>query len=331
MASSTDQTVIGNVLTTVRMVDAMVGQMGHDLGRSTAASRETAHVTEAALERVQATEASIERLNELSHDIERLAEAIQAIAGQTKMLALNATIEASRAGQAGAGFAVVAREIKDLAHNTAQATDNIQGRLREIQVATAGAGASMRETSESVHAIRDRVQAFSDVVEAQQGVTAKVRAHASDASRRVSELLDDQGCQVFVNWSDSLRVGVETIDEDHQVLVDMLNDLARAMTEGGASEATQRVLEGLVEYTHNHFGREEAMMERHGYPDREAHVRAHRGFCQKVDEVAAGLASGEAGLSLDILEFLKSWLVDHIQRTDRKLGAFLADKGVQRV
>lgn len=320
------------VIGTVRMVDAMVGQMKAELSRSASKSDLTLSAATVALEKVSATSRSIDQLDALSRDIHRLTGVIQAIASQTRMLALNATIEASRAGAAGAGFAVVAREIKELAQHTAQATDNIERRLVDIRTATEAATATMSDTEGSVGTIRVHVEELAAVVAAQCEVTDRVREHASRASGAVSELTRVEPDADLVPWTDALRVGVGVIDDDHRVLIEMLNELARAMRAGSAAEVARRTLDGLVEYTQSHFGREETLMARHRYPGREAHVKAHVGFRAKVSEVVAELEAGNAhALSFELLGFLQQWLVDHIQRADRALGTFLAERGVQSV
>lgn len=319
-----------DLVATVRMVDAMVGQMGGELRNVAVRVSRAREAAEGAQARVNETTHSIERLDALSTHIRKLVEAIEGIAWQTNMLALNATIEAGRAGEAGAGFAVVAREIKDLAQNTQQATNNICGCLEEISEATLAATGSMKQAERSVDNIRDEVGAVSSFVDTQVEVSDTVLRYANRASKAVAQIegvelgRDDE----LLSWSSQLAVGVGFIDTDHQVLVDMLNDLSRAMLGGKGKAELSRVLEGLADYTVSHFGREEVAMKEHAYPDMESHIRAHRGFCAKVAEVAEQLRSGsESVISFELLDFLKSWLVDHIQRTDAKLGAFLVERG----
>ncbi len=100
--------------------------------------------------KVQQAKSSVEELDEASGQIGEIISQIEAIAEQTNLLALNATIEAARAGEAGKGFAVVASEVKNLASQTAKATEDIRGRIGNVQASIGGITAIMDETAESV-------------------------------------------------------------------------------------------------------------------------------------------------------------------------------------
>jgi hemerythrin-like metal-binding protein len=128
----------------------------------------------------------------------------------------------------------------------------------------------------------------------------------------------------LVAWSDKLSVGVELIDSEHKRLVNLLNELNRAVEEGAGQGALGGVLSGLVNYTHYHFSHEEELARRSRFPGYERHRRQHEGFTAKVLEVYANFQSGEAaGLPGEVLEFLKVWLSQHILGSDRELGAYL--------
>ena len=133
----------------------------------------------------------------------------------------------------------------------------------------------------------------------------------------------------FLDWSDSLSVGVADIDTQHKSLVKMTNDLYEAMSEGKAKDFLLELLGKLADYTVEHFGFEERLMDRYSYLQSSMHKAEHKEFVGKVSEFATGLKNGKILLSLDILEFLKSWLANHILQVDKKFGAFLNTKGVK--
>lgn len=135
----------------------------------------------------------------------------------------------------------------------------------------------------------------------------------------------------LMNWSDRLSVGVAEIDREHQELVRMLNDLAEAMNAGRGRDALAPILDELISYTKSHFGREEEAMRVHAYPEAAEHMKQHADLARQVLDVQAKLASGAAAtLPFEVLAFLKGWLLQHIQKSDKALGAFLVARGASK-
>lgn len=133
----------------------------------------------------------------------------------------------------------------------------------------------------------------------------------------------------FMEWSAALSVGVKNIDAEHHELVVMLNDLHGAMTTGKGKDALKGVLDRLIQYTLSHFSHEEELMRTHAYPDSWKHTNEHRELTKQAQAIQAKFASGQTvGLSIEVMEFLRSWLTDHIQTIDVRFGAFLNAKGV---
>jgi hemerythrin len=141
---------------------------------------------------------------------------------------------------------------------------------------------------------------------------------------RLSHRMGPEARRPLVEWSDQLSVHVEQIDNEHKRLVNLLNELNGAVQTGAGQAALGGVLNGLVNYTVYHFSHEEELSRRSRYPGYEKHCRQHEGFTAKVLQVHADFQSGKsAGLPGDVLEFLKSWLSQHIMGADRDLGAHI--------
>lgn len=134
----------------------------------------------------------------------------------------------------------------------------------------------------------------------------------------------------LMNWNDKMSVGIEVFDADHKKLIAMLNDLFDAVQAGKGKDVLGKILDGLVDYTKMHFSREEQMMQKHSYVDYAAHKKEHDDLAKQVLDVQKKYQSGQtATLSMEVMNFLKNWLVKHIQGTDKKYGPFLNTKGVK--
>lgn len=132
----------------------------------------------------------------------------------------------------------------------------------------------------------------------------------------------------LMDWSDSLSVGVKAMDEQHKLLVQSLNDLHAAMMRGAARAATGPLLERLMQYTHDHFGAEEALLSQAAYPNLEDHRKKHAYLSQQVTEFIQRHKRHEVSLNLHLLNFLRDWLTHHILKEDVNYGIWLRANGM---
>jgi methyl-accepting chemotaxis protein len=145
-------------------------------------SEQAAMVANDAVDVVTGTSATVAELGRSSADIEQVLKAISSIAAQTNLLALNATIEAARAGDAGKGFAVVAGEVKDLAQQTATATEDIARRITAIQTTSAEATTAIARIGEVIREINDHQGAIAAAVEEQTATTSEIGRSMTEAA-----------------------------------------------------------------------------------------------------------------------------------------------------
>ncbi len=173
----------------ISTVTAGATEMNAAISEIARRAEQAALVASGAVDIVVGTSATVEELGRSSADIEQVLNAITQIAAQTNLLALNATIEAARAGEAGKGFAVVAGEVKDLAQQTAAATDDIARRISAIQSTSAEATAAISRIGGVINEINDHQGAIAAAVEQQTATTGEMGrnvAEAADASARIA-------------------------------------------------------------------------------------------------------------------------------------------------
>lgn len=131
----------------------------------------------------------------------------------------------------------------------------------------------------------------------------------------------------FMPWSAELELGLAEIDSQHRWLVDQTNALHDEVSKPEPRrEVIGQILEGLVDYTHNHFIIEEVMFQQHGYPETPAHKAEHDRFTATVMGLLTRFEDGEA-TTLEALDFLKEWLRIHICAVDRSYVPFLKARG----
>jgi len=132
----------------------------------------------------------------------------------------------------------------------------------------------------------------------------------------------------FATWSESLRIGIDFVDTDHKRLFEIVNRLHTAMTEAKGREAVKGILKELHDYSESHFKREEAMLDTKNYPGLGDHKKLHANFVSKIDELAQKSMAGNNLVSIELLKFLRTWLVGHIAEDDKLYRAYLDKIGV---
>ncbi|AWN55588.1 chemotaxis protein [Methylobacterium sp. 17Sr1-1] len=198
-SSAAAEETSANVQTVAAAAEEMVASL-REIERQVVHSREVAgHAAHEA----DATNTAMASLGTAATQIGAAVTIISAIASQTNLLALNATIEAARAGEAGRGFAVVAAEVKELAGQTARATEEISGQITAIQAATEQAGAAIRQIGGTIAALNEISSAIAATVVEQTAATTEISRNANEAARgtrdvsssvaRVRSLADETG------------------------------------------------------------------------------------------------------------------------------------------
>jgi methyl-accepting chemotaxis protein len=172
----------------VQLVATAATELAASINEISGQVSETSNMAQSATERARHTNENIQGLNDAALKIGEVIGLISDIAGQTNLLALNATIEAARAGDAGKGFAVVASEVKNLANQTAKATDEITSQINGIQQATGLAVEAIDEIVRMISDISERASAVAAAVEQQTVATSEISQNVEQAAAGTEEI-----------------------------------------------------------------------------------------------------------------------------------------------
>jgi len=125
-----------------------------------------------------------------------------------------------------------------------------------------------------------------------------------------------EDCMSFITWNQKYVTGNQTIDQQHQKLVDVLNQLHEAMRTGKGQAALSALFDELVSYTDYHFKTEESLFGSLDYAEKAAHIQEHRDLVRQALELQASFKAGTAFLSAKVLDFLEAWVSNHILKMD---------------
>ena len=352
-----------------------------DVGKS---SDQAGAVTRRAVDEARLASSKVDSLGSAAAEIGKVTQLITDISDQTNLLALNATIEAARAGEAGKGFAVVANEIKELAKQTAEATQGIKRQIEGIQASTAETVSDISRIADVIGEVDEMVSSIGSAVELQVAAAADISENAGQAANGMAEVnenvtrtsafageiasdiaevsriagtIADSSAQVSTNagdlallakdlivvigefkvdrtvgdergvssdeadlivWDKSIQFDIEAIDRQHHRLVDLINQLHNAMRRRAGQRIMASILAELADYTKRHFKDEEGLMKKHGYDDLDAHRQLHKKLVDQVIEFKRRFEAGDATVSMELMTFLKNWLLNHIDNVDRR-------------
>lgn len=133
----------------------------------------------------------------------------------------------------------------------------------------------------------------------------------------------------IIPWKEEYALHIAKIDEQHKKLVGYINQLYEAMLNGTSDEVVAEILEGLTVYTINHFRTEEQLMFSCGYSDYHLHKKQHEELIEQVNFFKNKLLGSSYTVSIELAEFLKKWLINHIAASDKIMGKYLKEKGVK--
>ncbi len=235
MAQATEQ-ISGNMKT----VSTSVGEMTAAISEVARSAEQAARVADSAAHLAETSNEQIAHLGSSADEIGKVIDVIQDIADQTNLLALNATIEAARAGAAGKGFAVVATEVKELAKQTSDATENIRQRIERIQKLTNGAVKSILEIADEVRKVNDASRTIASAVEEQSITTKQIADNVSQVSAGTES--------VYVNVSETAVATREVTESITKVDSNARQTFSEAERTEKASQVVAHLADDLQSY-----------------------------------------------------------------------------------
>jgi methyl-accepting chemotaxis protein len=263
------------------------------------------------------------------------------VANEVKQLASQTTHATQEIAQQIAAVQSAGREAGAAIREIAQAVTKVNGITASIAAAVEEQGAATGEIARSAQeAAQGSTQVASSiswvVAEAQdmQSAAARMLDTAGQMTGRSEELrvtvdnflLGVHDGEVSLKWGDNWLTGNAEIDADHKALVGYVNELGQAMSEGHGREIIARTLDQLTQYTVGHFAREEAIWTLGGLPSLAAHRRLHADLVAKVASFQKDFAEGRAQLTMEMMAFLREWLIDHVLKSDKAAVKALAER-----
>ena len=259
-----------------------------------------------------ATEDIAQRITQVQQETAAAVAAIASISQTINHINEIAASIASAMSQQGAATS-------DIALNAASGTHDVSSRITGVSRAADEAARIVERVSSAADQVYSETEQLQTEV---QGFLGRVR-HLMDGGEEAGHVELPS-----LKWTNRFSVEHESLDRDHQRLFALFNDLCQAMRAGRSKNVIAAVLDQLIEYTAVHFRREEDLMTAGNFPDLATHRKAHEAFVAKVLEVRERFTRVASNtLAMETLDFVKDWLINHIQKSDRAYAPYVRPAG----
>jgi len=250
-----------------------------------------------------------------------IAAMIKAIQGETR----------TAVDSMGEGVDEVKRGTAEAARS-GEALEDILNKINDLSMQISQVATAAEEQTATTMEITNNIQMITDVVNRNVENARSTTEATGMLAHQVDELHELVGhfkLAKALEWDDSFATKVSKFDSEHKALFAMVNELHDAMQQKRSREAIGSVLNRLIDYTAKHFAGEEEAMTRSSYPDFAAHKREHEKLVEQALGLKAKFDAGETLPAQGVIEFLQSWLVNHIKGVDQKYGPHLNKNGMR--
>ena len=220
----------------------------------------------------------------------------------------------------------------DLTNLTAESVGKVNEKFNSINLALKNVTNAVEEENIAISDIAGSVNEIVSQIESIKSLTED-NNKAGDNLFKLSVTLNEQmkgikvsGSSVFIEWDSSFNTGVVTFDKQHLKLVEIVNRIYQAIKENRTQNELETILNELVDYTVYHFDSEENAFKKFNYKDYEKHRNIHEALKGQVLKFMNDYKSGKTNIGFNLMEFLKSWLLNHIKVEDKKYGPVLKGK-----
>lgn len=213
-----------------------------------------------------------------------------------------------------------------------EALEDILNKINELTMQISQVATAAEEQTATTQEITNNIQMITDVVNRNVENSRSTTQATTTLAREVDSLHELVGkfrLSKALEWDPSFSVGVDKYDNAHKVLFNMVNDLADAMQQKKSKDAIGRVLNGLAEYTINHFADEERSFAQSNYPEERQHKELHKKLLEQVTGLIGKFNAGEPLIAQDVINFLQDWLINHIKGVDKRYGPHLNKNGIK--
>lgn len=304
---------------------ARAGEAGHGFAVVADEVRKLAEKTMVATQEVDTTVNGIQRLNEETR--EEMGNSLAAVEQSTAL--------AQKAGS----------ELQSIVHSVEETTSRIlhiaasssrQGTTsQEITTSMSEIAGAAKKVAGGMHTAQDVIGELSSVANRLESVIQEMAdgkaVTRSSVLQNSQEAAAGKGAEKndeLIPWTDDLSLGIQRIDVEHRKLVGMLNKMHNAVVGKQGKDVLGVLVNELKEYAVYHFGTEESLFAEYGYPDAANHIKVHENIAQKVQAFEERFRAGDMKVGMELLLFLKDWLMNHIMRVDKQYVVYLHKKGV---
>jgi len=133
----------------------------------------------------------------------------------------------------------------------------------------------------------------------------------------------------FFKWNSTYETGITRIDIQHKVIVRILNELYDIIIGNNEEDRISEIIKELVQYTEYHFSEEEKMFDKYGYVNENEHKKEHQKFVKEIHLVISQMNTDKGMLAIELMNFLKDWLTEHILDTDQEYVKYFKEQGIE--